>query len=199
MSASDLAEARQHIARAGVFTIGMVPRNREFGPEESLPSHTTILRPVLTVATDCWVYDLKPRGAVYKSAAGILQPEKGRFRVRLEGDPISGRELFWNADSGRCGTIVILVPVDRFPAEKVFRACNGVWVFMNFLAGHTPAATRYARTQVDSGKFIAACLPRNNGIEWLDLFAEPQLALKLFNLARRVRSRKPKRSSGKRR
>jgi len=199
MNAAELDEVRQHIARTGVFTIGMIPRNREFQPEECLPSHTKILRPLLANATECWVYDLKPRGPVYKSAAAILEPEKGRFRVRLEGDPVSGRELFWNADSGRRGTIVILVPADRFPAEKIFRACNGIWAFNNFLTGHTLAAARFARSQAAGSEFIAACLPRNNGIEWMDVFAEPKLALELFNLARRVRRPKPIRLSSKRR
>jgi len=194
---AELAETRRHIAKSGVFTIGMVPRNRDFEPDEQLPSHTKILRPLLAVASECWVYDLKPRGPVYKSAAPILEPEKGRFRVRLEGDPVAGHELFWNADSGRRGTIVILVPADKFPAEKIFRACNGVWAFTNFLTGHTPAAARFARSQTKSPTLVAACLPRNNGIEWLDLFAEPRHALALFDLARRVRGLGPARSSRK--
>ena len=188
MNSSRLAEVRKHISRAGVFSIGMVTRNCEFRLDESLPSHAKILRPLLAVTKGCWVYDLKPRGPVYKTAAELLESEKGRFRVRLDGDPVSGRELFWNADSGRRGTIVMLIPVEKFPAGVVFRRCHGLWAFGNFLAAHTPAAARFARSQTANGKFIAACLPRNNGIEWLDLFMQPRLALKLFDQARRIRA-----------
>jgi hypothetical protein len=103
--------------------------------------------------------------------------------VRLEGELIDGRELFWNASSGKRGTIVILVPRRAFDAEAIFRGGYEAFYFDNFRAGHTPSALRFARQQTEVEDVIAVCLPRNNGIEWMDIYVNPKRAAKLFEIA----------------
>jgi hypothetical protein len=49
--------------------------------------------------------------------------------------------------------------------------------------GHTPGALRFAKQLVQNGQRAALLLSRNNGIEWMDILAAPDLALSLFEHA----------------
>jgi len=180
---------RDIVARVGTFSIELISAKllwRPYAEDAKLPAHKKVLRPLLAAATECWVYDIKPKSDVVRAAKGLLEQDQGRHRVRLDGDPITGHELFWNAHSGRRGTIVILMPRTRFDAESIFRGGHGAFVFENFLTAHTPAAIRFARQRVAAADLVAVCLPATNGMEWMDIFVKPKHALKLFDVGVRM-------------
>jgi hypothetical protein len=181
----DLNECLEIVRQAGVFTVGLVSRHHAyFEPDQKLPAHRNVLLPLLRVAEECWVYDVRKSSKAFRLASEILTPSKGKYRIDISGDPVTTRERFWNVHSGERGTIVIVVPLKLLNAKRIFSACYGAWVFGNFLAGHTPAAARFARARAASGEFVSLCLPRNNGIEWMDVFARPTDAERLFKTAR---------------
>jgi hypothetical protein len=181
-------EDAEFVRAHGTFTVGLVPRTqRHYRPLESLEAHETVLRPLLTIASECLAFGLDRESEVFRSAASILSPWKGKYRVRLNhGDPIRGHEFFWNAQGGRRGTIVILVPNDAFARADIFRKCHRVAVMANFLSAHTPSAIRFARTAVTASPVTALCLSRNNGMEWMDVHAASERALQLYEHARDV-------------
>lgn len=184
---TEAAEVRKFVAQTGTFSMGLVSGRQWYYDEKSkLPVHEKVLRPLLEAASECWAYGLTERSAVFKAAKGILTRVKGKYRVALEGDPISGHELFWNAQGGQRGTIVILIPRAKFDAKRIFSHCKDVWSFDNFLTGHSPAAIRFARESVIASDSVAVCLPRNNGIEWMDVYVNPKRVQKLYDIAIKV-------------
>lgn len=172
------------ILRSGTFAVDLVPAEKwDYRRVESLACHGEVLLPLLKESTECWAYGV-PRGTKeFTAIESIATPSRGRDRIATGGDAVTGREAFWNARTGRRGTVVVIIPTDRFAPERVFSRCYGAHAVTNFLSGHTPAAVAYARRRVSRGQFVAFCLPRNNGIEYASVFAPPQIALELFRIA----------------
>jgi hypothetical protein len=161
------------------FTIGMLSQDEKWADEHTAhPAHDAILRPLLAASSECWVYGLKPDSEAQVAASEILVAERGKYRVNADGDPVVGYEYFWNARGGKRGTIVIIIPAERFPRE-IFLHCRGAWVFNNYRAGHTPAAINFAKKKAKEGS-VVVCLPRNNGFEWAEVLAPEPLLLQLF-------------------
>jgi hypothetical protein len=176
------------IERSSNFTLSLLSRDEAYAdPHTSHRIHATVLRPLLARADACWAYGIDKESEAWRAAQDILTPEKGKFRVELRaapgGDPVSGREYFWNASGGKRGTIVITLPLADFPAD-VFAACREVWSFDNYRAGHSPAAVKFAQASIAAGTHVAVCLPRNNGIQWAELFAPKPQVFALYAQAR---------------
>jgi len=181
----ELDESRDFVDRVGTFSVSLVSsRMQDYDDYAKLPAHKNVIRPLLKSCSECWAYGITPRNEVYRTAKEILELENGRYRVRTEGDPVTNRELFWNANAGRRGTIVFLIPYRKFAASDIFQGGYQTFVATNFLTGHTPAAVRFARKRVALSDVVAICLPRNNGTEWMDVFAKPRKARALFETAR---------------
>ena len=174
---------RKLIAEHGTFSVELVASGR-YDEDARLPAHDKVLRPLLQAATECWAYGVRPGSDVDRAAKGLLQAARGKHRVSLDDDPLTGHEQFWNAQGGRRGTIVILTQRARFDAAKLFRGCREAFVLTNFRSAHTPAALRFARERARVDDMVAVCLPRNNGIEWMDVHVRPALALEFFDVAR---------------
>ena len=178
------AEDRELLGRSSNFTISLLSREQAWGDAAaSHQVHKTVLLPLLEVADECWAYGAPNESEVWQSAADILVPARGKHRIRTSGDPVTGRELFWNASGGRRGTVVIVVPLAKFEPERIFAACRGAWIFGNYRAGHTPAAVKFAQLRLESKKHVVFCLPRNNGIEWAEVFAPKPQVFDLYALA----------------
>ncbi len=175
------------IRERGTFAINLIhPKARwDYDVLDPLPVHETILRPMLERATDCLVYGVETGSQIYAASSTILHPDRGRHRVALAGDPVTGHELLWNSYGGKRGSVVILTSPDDFPAGEIFPHCIFPHIIENYRSAHTPSAVRLAR-QHAAGGGVAVCLPRNNGIEWMDVFAAPEVALALFRRALRL-------------
>lgn len=143
-------------------------------------AHENFLRPVLEQASDCWVYGLTQDSEVYTAVSDIITGEKGKYRVNLLKEPITGREVFWNAAGAKRGTIVLAIPVEAFDPSIFLKACKYFAHPDNLRAGHTPAAINFAKKLAESANYVVLCFPRNNGMEWVDIFAHPELIAKYF-------------------
>jgi hypothetical protein len=180
---------QEEILRTGAFMVTLLPRKWwESGMRDDTawPYHEHVLRPLLEASSEAWVYSTKPKSRAELAAEGLLARSKGKFRILSNGNPVEGRECFWNATSGDRGSVVFVLPVDRFPGEAVFPHCWDPGVLGNFTAAHTPSAVRYARAKVSEGDQIVCMLSRNNGFQWLFVLASPQKLIELSELAQRV-------------
>jgi hypothetical protein len=183
------------IERSSHFSLTLLDNEEKYAdPGTPYGIHASVLRPLLARADACWVYGIGMESALWQAARDMLTPARGKFRVDTRGgasaDPVTGREVFWNARGGKRGTIVMTLPLADFPAG-VFSACLHAGVMDNYRAGHTPAAVKFAQQAISGGTHIAVCLPRNNGIEWMDLFAPKPLVFELYARARAACKGKP--------
>lgn len=172
----------------GTFTVRVVPGMAWIAVRadqgKSIPWHETVLRPLLRTSNKAWVYELKQGAEVFESAKEVITRESGKYAIDLAGDPIKGRELFWNASGGKRGSIVLEIPAKQFPASEIYPRCQGAFIVSNPTVPHSPAAIRYARAQVASGETICCLLSRTNGFEWISIFASPSQLPELFAEAR---------------
>jgi len=180
--------APKHVREHGHFTVAIISSSeaRDVAIDESLPCHDKVLRPLLKMAEECYVYGISSDSRINAQSSSILSAVRGKHQISLDGDPITGHELLWNANGGERGSIVILIPEDRFDAQELLCGCHAIGMMSNFRSGHTPAAIRFARDRTRDEPMIAACLPRNNGIQWMDIFASPKLAERLWSAAYKV-------------
>ena len=180
--------APKHVREHGHFTISLMSSSeaRDAEIDESLPCHDKVLRPVLKMADECYVYGIASDSPIYAQSSSILCAVRGKYQILLDTDPIASHERLWNAHSGERGSIVILIPEDRFDVQELLCGCHAVGMVSNFSAGHTPAAIRFARAKTRDQPMIAACFPRNNGIQWMDIFASPKVAERLWGTAYKV-------------
>lgn len=150
----------------------LTPDERRMDERAVHLAHAQFLRPLLAVAANCWVYGLVEGSDVSNSAGDIVTFEKGKHRVALHGDPVTGRELFWNATGSKRGSIVVAAPIKDLDPGLILRASKSVGHASNFRSGHTPAGINLAKKLAKSGIQAAFCFPRSNGIEWVDIFAD---------------------------
>ena len=186
-----LEEWTQEIARTGHFAVNLTPPSIRWHYDvfSKLPAHDKVLRPVLARAKECLVYGISSDSRIHKASSSILQADKRRYRFILSGDPVTSHELLWNAHGGERGSIVIMTDRQSLCAEEIFPHCYFPHVCGNTGAGHTQSAIRFARKAANQSDSVALLLPRNNGLEWMDIFAAPTLAVELFELAWRLQKK----------
>lgn len=177
-------ETNELIERSSNFNLSLLTPEERWNDEyKSHKVHKTVLKPILAIADKCWAYGIENDSEALSVASSILHREKGKFRVNISGDPITGKEFFWNAHTGKRGTITITVPIERFNPHEIFKACRNVSVVVNYRSGHNSAAINFAHQTLKLNTHIVFCLPRNNGIEWMDVFAPKPLVFELFSKA----------------
>jgi hypothetical protein len=174
-------EMRAFILERGHFTIQLAPHGYDI--QAPLPVHEQVLRPLLGVADECWVYGLTKESPLWSASSDILEPHRGKHRIRTDAEAILGHELLWNSRSGKRGTIVIVIGIQSLLTARIFQHCPRPVVTGNMGAGHTPSALRFAKEVVRGAEKVALLFPRNNGLEWVNILAAPALAFSLFERA----------------
>lgn len=172
------------IERSSNFTLSLLSYKEKYqDPHSTFKVHQTVIAPLLKVAEECWVYGIDRKSEVWEVASSILQPMKGKYKIDISSDPITGKEYFWNASAGKRGTIVIIVPIEKFLKINIFKHCREAWVFDNYRSGHTTSAINLAKKMIETKRSIVFCLPRNNGIEWMEVFTGKPLVFDLYKKA----------------
>jgi hypothetical protein len=143
-----------------------------------------VLRPLLAVSTSAWVYELREDAEVFAIAQPLLKRDRGKYAINLAGDAIQGYELLWNASGGARGSIVLTMPIVRFPADTIFPHCEDAFVIGNATTPHTPSAIRFARSVVEDGKTLCCLFSRTNGFEWFSIHAGVEVLERLLVKAR---------------
>jgi hypothetical protein len=166
---------REALARTGAFTVRVVPsadwlaiRQQQHQP---LPWHESVLRPILKATASAWVYELRKESPVLAASRTILRRDRGKYAIDLSSEPILGNELLWNASGGLRGSIVLIMPISRFPSLEIFPHCQDAFVVGNSTVPHTPSAIRLARAAVADGESLCCLLSRTNGFEWISIYS----------------------------
>jgi len=169
----DLREARAELTRLRAFSLSLpVPQCRD-----------SVIRPLLALASDCFVYGLERGSRLEQLIRLIVTQDKGKWRLCLDREAITGYELLWCAGLRGCGTILILVPFDLERLEPILRHGFGPQLVSNIGSGHTRSAIQFARRATADGRSAAFAFPGSNGIEHLDVFARQDVLERLFMLA----------------
>jgi hypothetical protein len=171
-----LQEAREELARLRAFELSLlVPQCRE-----------TVIRPLLSRATDCFIYGLDPQARLARLIQPIVVPDRSKWRLRLDQEVITGYGLLWCAGLRGCGTILLLIPADLDLLSPILQHGFGPQLVSNIGAGHTRSAIDFARRATADGRTAAFAFPGSNGIEEVDVFAREDVLESLFMLAAQV-------------
>ncbi len=175
---------KEALAAKGAFTVSVLPSSVYFETRAnqavSLPWHDTVLRPLLAVAAQAWVYEMQEGSDTFKSAETILMRKAGKYEIQLGGEPIKGHELFWNASGGQRGSIALLFAPTEIPTTAVFPHCERAFLINNPSVPHSPAAIRYVKSATSDGRLVAGMLSRTNGLQWLSFHGAFEPLARLF-------------------
>jgi len=145
--------------------------------EERLPPHRLVVEPLVEVAVEIRVHPA--------NKCELPMPPHTRRGRSLWLDPsaeiVKGWELFWNSGGWKRGAITLKVPVNEVDWDGVFSwtEYGGVWSSRHqILKGSPSAAVSYADRN-GTGDHVVGCFSASNGIEWLDVWAEPKMACQL--------------------
>ena len=107
-----LTLTKARLAKLGSFRAELAPNESDerLEPEASVAYHRRIIRPILAVADECFVYGLKRGSPLLTRCETILQPDRGRHALDLSQEVVVGYEPLWNATAFERGSIVAMVP-----------------------------------------------------------------------------------------
>jgi len=181
------------LMKSRTFHVRILTRDKKYllwdDHSTHLPVHDKVVAPLVAISTKAYVYGLSNNADLLELAKPIVTKDRRRHALDLSGDCVTGYEQLWNANCGKRGTIVLLVPQENMESNTLFSHCVSVNLVDNFRAGHTPAAIEFARRTTESGEYVAFCFSRNNGLEWVDVFACEKDIQHWYNFAKS----KPKR------
>lgn len=140
-----------------------------------LPTFDTFLRPLLNYSKDCYVYGVSDKN-ITPLLSSILIKDKGKYRLDLTKEVISGFEFLWNGSYPERGSIVIVLEPDNIDFSSIFSHCFDTLISNNPNTGMTLGAVKFSKKQVEQG-FVSLCFSETNGFEWVDVFAPKVLGL----------------------
>ena len=172
-----------HLASIGTFAVSTCWRSPD--PDEVLPAHSKVIRPLLSAASEAFVWPPATEANPLEYPEEILARERGRYRFDLSHDVLTGYMRFWNASGWRRGSIVLRLTQPPMNMVEVFMHCSGPGVFSSryqLLKGDSRAALRYCESCASDGE-LAFCFSASNGIEQLSVFAPQPMLEELYRVA----------------
>lgn len=125
------------------------------GLDDTPPAHRRVIRPLMALATEAFVFGLRPNSLVLERCADILIPARGKHALDLSQEVVQGYEPLWNSGPPDRGSIVAAMPVAAFD-KKVFRFARRFFVIDNPNTSNSMAAVRYCRQAAKRG-MLAFC------------------------------------------
>jgi hypothetical protein len=173
-----LTLTKTRLARLGSFRAELISDEvEEIAPDESLSVHRRVIRPLLAVADECFVYSLRRGSPLLTRCEAILSPDRGRHALDLSQEVVVGYEPLWNATARDRGSIVAVVPAAAFD-RAVFRSALRFYVIDNPNVSHTPAAVRYCRAVAKAGK-LAFSFTKHSARS-VQVYGPPQALQRLY-------------------
>lgn len=166
------------------FNVGLLPYGMIFKikDEDVLPVHDFVIRPLLDVASECFVYGIKMDSEFFNKHSGMLIKEKSKYKLDLNKELIKGHEGFWNSGCWSRGSIVIVLEIDSTDFEKILRYCYRPSQMSSPYTGNSVSAVKYCEKLATQNK-IAICLSASNGIEWMQIHASEEIIESLYEKA----------------
>lgn len=167
------------------FVVNLIP-NGFYGYEESeeLPAHDLILRPLLSCATECYVYGLKEDTELFHQCTDILSSTRSKYQLDLKKEVIKGYEQLWNATGWQRGSILIFIEPEKLKELNIFPSCYDPSILENPNSGESIAAIKFCKNVINKEKIVGLCFSASNGIEWMKVYAEKDILKGLYECAR---------------
>ncbi|AWK03523.1 hypothetical protein HYN56_04515 [Flavobacterium crocinum] len=163
------------------LNVNLIGEIRHHYDEKSvMPAHELVIRPLLENSIDTFVYRGtkeefflygKMQAPIKLEEIEVLIKDKGKFKFDKTKECILGNEYLWNACTRKRGSIVFILKEGQVDFAKIFKHTYRPSLTETPNSGNTPSATKKCREASAQG-FIAICLPANNGIEWMTIYAQ---------------------------
>lgn len=180
-----LTLTKQRLARLGSFRADLISYEEHPEPDESLTAHRRIIRPLLAVADECFVYGLRRGSPLLTRCEAILSPARGKHALDLSQEVVVGYEPLWNGTAQHRGSIACAVSLASFD-QSIFRYAHRFYVVENPNTSNTLAAVRYCRGIAKKG-LLGFCFSFHNSRS-VQVYGPPRALQKLYlSLPRRKR------------
>ena len=152
-------ETLEYLARLRTFIVQPCQHIPDF--DERVPAHAKVIRPLLSAASEAFLWPPGNKQRTVQYPAEILSRERGRYRFDLSRDILTGYERLWHAVSWARGSIALRLP--RLPN-------NFIEILMH--CSCTPPAVLSSRYQLATGDSAGAierirrCTVVNRGSHW---------------------------------
>lgn len=150
--------------------------------KSAFPIHDLIIRPLLENCKEAFIYGLSKESELYQKNSDILINDKKKFKLDLSKECIKGHEHLWNATGWERGSIVIILENNESLFKDIFKNCYEPGLCATPNSGNSLSAARKCKEEALKSN-IAICFPASNGIEWMQIYATPQLTEKLLQEA----------------
>ncbi|WP_052085866.1 hypothetical protein [Clostridium sp. HMP27] len=166
------------------FNVGLIPYNMtcKYKDEDILPAHDLVIRPLLNVASECFVYGIKKDSEFFQRHSDILIKDKNKYKVALTKEVIKGNETFWNTGCWIRGSVVIVLKKNSINLEEILHHCYRPSQRSSPYTGNSISAVKYCEKLASEDK-IAICLPASNGVDWIQIHGSEELIDSLYDKA----------------
>ena len=149
----------------------------------SLPAHDFVIRKLLANCKDAYVYGLKKESELFINNANILINDRGKYKFDISQECVKGHEYLWNVTGWKRGSIVIIIDENKFDFQTVFKNCYRPALSATPNTGNTLSATKKCKEEATKNN-IAICFPASNGLEWMQIYATPEMTEQLLREAK---------------
>ncbi len=149
---------------------------------DTLPAHENVIKPILRSALECIVYGLKEDSILLQKYKSILIKHKGKHKLDLSQEVITGCEELWNSTNWARGSVVIITNPNTIDFTRIFPFCYRPGIIDNPNTGNTVSAVKLCKEKSQEG-LICICFPASNGIEWMQIYADDEQLAQLYGLA----------------
>lgn len=166
------------------FLVNLVPNGfYDYEENEVLPAHDLILRPLLSCATECYVYGLKKDTELFHRSADILSYTCNKHKLDVNKEVLKGYEQLWNSTGWQRGSILIFLEPEKLKELNIFTSCYDPSISENPNSGESAAAIKFCKSIINKEKVVGLCFSASNGIEWMKVYADKHILKELYECA----------------
>lgn len=141
------------------------------------------LAAILADADECLCYGLVAGSDAWGEVESLVRRDGRRHRVEQPLYLLAGKDVFWQANACSRSTILISIPVGRFPG-RIFTSCPGnAMVLENYRNGHSKSAIEVAKRKLATGSHVVIAIPQS--LYRAEVFAPEYLLFDLYAEASR--------------
>ena len=147
------------------------------------PAHPLIIEPLIRASIEICVH--QRRGCEIEVPIPPHQKLRSHLVLDRSVELVRGWEAFWNSGGGKRGGITLKIDHERVDWAKLFSwtEYGGVWSSTHQILKGTPAGAVSYSNKNARGEFELACFSASNGIQWLDLWFDEEVAGRMDLLA----------------
>ena len=151
-------------------------------PDEKIPSHESVIKPLLKNCMYAYVYGIKENDGLYYKNKNILIKEKGKFRFDTTKECVIEHECLWNSVSHKRGSIIIVLGNNLDIFSEILKHTGRPAFCETPNSGNTISALTRCKDEMKKGN-IGIVFPASNGIERIEIYANKENMDKILKIA----------------